>query len=139
MNKIQENRLLKLAQHLETGKLGHKDFDFNRINGGEFDERGCGTLGCAIGELPIVFPSSWKFVSNYVTRIRSEHIGYFDEETVRLWFGTTIEEDDHLFYPDMQNPKEYGGRVLGSSAKREQVAKNIRAFIEKKHSMAGVG
>lgn len=58
MNATQKKRLRKLADHLMHGKLGHKRFDFNEYNlpSEGFDEKGCGTAGCAIGECPIVFP-----------------------------------------------------------------------------------
>lgn len=65
MKSIHKNRLLKLAAHLEKGKLGHKVFAFAYINanarGLELKRNGCGTMGCAIGECPIAFPNDWRF------------------------------------------------------------------------------
>lgn len=54
------DRLLQLADHLEKGKLIHREFNFYYFNFGEEDETGCGTAGCAIGECPAIFPE-WKF------------------------------------------------------------------------------
>lgn len=47
--KFRKDRLLKIAEHLEAGKLGHKKFDFRYFNNGAKDARGCGTSGCAVG------------------------------------------------------------------------------------------
>jgi len=65
---IKFKKLQKLADHLRRGKLGHTTFDFSCINDGEpaqvtidpktltIKASGCGTSGCAMGELPIIFP-----------------------------------------------------------------------------------
>ena len=59
-------RLKRLAIHLISGKLGHDIFDvteINRKNSNEmWDYRGCGTIGGIVGELPICFPESFKFI-----------------------------------------------------------------------------
>lgn len=51
---MNKRRLLKLATHLETGKLGHRHFYFGAYNLGAVTANKCGTSGCAIGELPII-------------------------------------------------------------------------------------
>jgi len=140
MNKIQENRLLKLAQHLETGKLGHKKFDFSIISEGPRRRNGCGTAGCAMGEMPIVFPRAWKFEDPNAYRpiiCRMSGINKGLNTGFREWFGITTIESDHLFLPGHQKPRLFGGRSLDVHAKKSSVAKNMRAFIEKKHSMVG--
>lgn len=51
---MNKERLLKLAEHLEVGELGHEVFDFTVYGG-------CGFAGCALGECPTVFPDDWAF------------------------------------------------------------------------------
>lgn len=128
MNKIQTKRLEKMATHLETGKLGHENFYFAAINMGEMDKKGCGTLGCAIGELPIVFPRSWEFDSLFVKIKKSNSQSY--REDLLSWFGLRKLEANHLFYPDVQRVKMFGGKRLYGTATKEQVASNIRAFLK---------
>lgn len=133
MTKIHANRLRKLADHLKRGKLGHKKFDFARINsicaGEDFDERGCGTLGCALGECPIVFPKEWEFRA-YIPCLKTGSTAAF--ESSRKFFGLCSEESGHLFAPWDQNTKDFGGRVLNQKASAEQVASNIYAFLKVK-------
>jgi len=131
MNKIQEKRLLKVAKHLETGKLGHEKFRFCTVNSGPKDARGCGTLGCAIGEFPIIFPRVFKFSEDWVRPKKENHPPLYS--VVQSWFGITDQEDDHLFYPNKQEPYHFGGKILTDRATRKAVAKNIRAFIKVKN------
>ena len=49
---MNRERLLRLADHLDHGKLGHEEFDFKQYN--DTTESMCGTAGCAIGECPIL-------------------------------------------------------------------------------------
>ncbi len=141
---IKYNRLLKLAKHLESGKLGHKKFDFSMVSGGAKKPYTCGTSGCALGECPIVFPRDWKFGLLDVT-------GWMDETFVSLkdtkydsgdfvndiaikdakkFFGLTHKQALHLFYPSSQNPSLYGGDYIDETATRKQVASNIREFVK---------
>ncbi len=118
-------RLHILYDHLMYGKLGHKKFDFNLFNNaGDV----CGTSGCAIGECPIVWPNDWKFTESGRAIIRNELYGFNSAEK---WFELTSDETLHLFEPEDQNTDKYGGKCLGPTATRQQVAKNIKAFINK--------
>jgi len=83
-----------------------------------------------MGELPIVFPKSWRFSDDDVMRIGAEYGGR--PHYVRSWFGINANEYMHLFFPNNQKARLYGGRELGRGARKESVAKNIRAFIAKK-------
>jgi hypothetical protein len=63
---MNKERLLKLADHLENGKLLHNKFDFRYLNGRMFEFANltsinpCGSCGCALGELPAIF-KEWEF------------------------------------------------------------------------------
>jgi len=127
--KVYQNRLKKLADHLMTGKLGHKKFDFVVFNtsygNGDIANK-CGTNGCAIGECPIIF-KSWKFddegdpcFKGFSSAMRS----------AKEFFDINFPESEHLFLPRRQHADIYGGKFLEATATRKQVARNIYAFIK---------
>lgn len=126
---IRFDRLAELETHLRYGQLGHASFSFARV----VQLTPCGTAGCALGELPFIWPKDWRFEG------RASESGYTGWPRMDLhdlfsgaldWFGIGMEEYDHLFLPGKQNPK-YGGEYLSCSATAEEVAGNIRAFREK--------
>lgn len=130
MKAIYRNRLLKLARHLESGKLGHDKFEFSTIH-----RVNCKTAGCAIGECPYVFRHAWTFRDTTPRLFRSRANGILRNasfQDAESWFGLEREESTHLFNPNCQQPTLYGGRMLGDGAKKESVAANIRAFIKRK-------
>jgi len=130
---MKKHLLLKLADHLERGQLGHKNFDYNAINlveqGIPAEPNGCGSSGCALGEMPIVFPDDWEFVSigshiHSVTRkkdVNSEWLAL----SVAQYFEITCNQVEYLFCPASTiNP-------LFGNATRHQVAQHIRDFVER--------
>jgi hypothetical protein len=129
-------RLLKLAEHLESGKLGHVEFDFSAwnktANGGD-EVDGCGFSGCAIGECPVVFPDDWCF-NEGVPCLVGIDAGPFDGPRLsgQNFFDLDRSEFNHLFLPGCQLPNNYGGEYLRPTATRQQVASNIRAFVAEK-------
>jgi hypothetical protein len=140
MNPINFPRLLKLAKHLESNKLGHKKFDFGRWTDGY---NRCGTAGCAIGECPIVFPKDWKFGVGEVFLISQEtqldKVNAWDYERAlqgaKKFFGITKGQFNHLFVPSegweiTQRTNKYGGDVLYPNATPSKVAANIRTFVK---------
>ena len=124
-------RLMKLAEHLESGTLGHDRFNFSTIHVDRVDSD-CKSVGCAMGELPFVFPKQWKFDRDDVV-LRSGNTPAWGEQIELLdvadFFG--IEEPDvySLFYP---GPKSVGYSGLQMTATRKQVARHIRRFVEGK-------
>jgi hypothetical protein len=60
--------LFAWANHLINEKLGNDNFDFTNYH----HEKSCGTFGCAIGELPYVFPETF-YLTGYA-------IAFFDDE-----------------------------------------------------------
>jgi hypothetical protein len=131
MKAIHKQRLLKLAKHLRSGKLGHKKFDFRVLN---VDDRlqivgHCGTLGCAWGECPVIFPTHLMFVdSPEGVLLRRDSTGetFADAEK---FFDITPNESSHLFVPGCQEVG-YGGIALDMHATAKQVAANIEAFVK---------
>jgi hypothetical protein len=132
-------RLEKLAKHLEKGKLGHEFFNFAVLNDCVYDNdnapiRGCGTVGCAMGECPVLFRKHWKFSENeafgmFSPRLRkgSKHSVNGDTAT---FFGISIAAVCHLFHPNEQATGFFGGENLQEDATKKQVASNIRAFVK---------
>jgi hypothetical protein len=124
---IYDRRLLKLADHLISGKLGHKVFDFALFNGGfnsgvDWSKPNiCGTNGCAIGELPVVWPKIFKWQ-------------FTDQPTgtnIVKWFDINKEEHDYLFFPtDRKNS-------LPKNATKEAVAGRIYHFVLSGRRMVG--
>lgn len=134
MNAIQRGRLMKLANHLLHGKLGHEEWNFSVLNNGLFDKKGCGTAGCALGECPIVFPRHWKFSkqSTYYFYPTLKSCQFENAFSCAIkFFGIEYGAAAHLFDPNSQKPEEYGGKALGNDAAREEVARNILAFLKK--------
>lgn len=136
-------RLLKLARHLETGKLGHERFDFSTYSSirhnEAFKENGCGTMGCALGECPIVWPKQWHFET--YTSLTSEPFlstdsTYDTTDDAMKFFDISEDEVMHLFMPAHQQPDLYGGSVLIGKVTKEEVAANIREFVKAKKSHA---
>lgn len=127
---MHKERLLKLAEHLETGKLGHEVFDFSQFNNANTNI--CGTAGCAIGECPVIWPDEWEFCTVGLPTLKDK---YTPRGSATSFFGIISKEYDHLFIPTHQNINEYGGKVLGIDATKEQVATNIREFVKRKEKL----
>lgn len=130
MRKLHIDRLQKLADHLERGKLGHKVFYFGTYNdeGNQgFDKNGCGTTGCAIGECPIIF-KDWKFKGFNLDPVYKNYLSI--DYSVENFFGINNQEFLHLFIPVSQNIPDFGGVMLNINATKKQVAKNIELFIK---------
>lgn len=153
---MNKERLLKLAEHLESGVLGHTEFRFDRLNDKWTETNPCGTQGCALGECPIAFPKEWefRFMRNEfipVLKTQKESTGerrpaviesfpsaeeFFDidEDESTLLFQPGEKEDEY----DDENKGYYVGKqyILGinGDSTKEEVAAHIRNFITAKES-----
>jgi len=159
--KFEHDLLLKLADHLESGKLGHPTFDFTTFNSTlryDMSPRkpvvpGCGTNGCAIGELPVLFPKLWKFnrLNGWPVRrtrrtecdpfsiVQAEMLFQVDNDPLvhaAMFFRINALEVHYLFtdtsgYSKSVAPwnKEHSTTI--STA--DQVAKSIRRFVKWKN------
>ena len=133
-------RLLQLATHLESGKLGHERFDFNQYTDPDRKYRGCGTAGCALGECPTAFPNDWGFRKVIGMNNELQFLPVLVIDSIRFrenahplhsaedFFGLTDPEVCHLFLPNEQSEK-YGETTLTEGASELNVAKNIRDFV----------
>lgn len=126
---IRFDRLEKLAAFLDT--LPRKKFRFDRV--WRFQE--CGTVGCAIGWTPVVFPhlvrrsaqTSQLFYRGKAGRSLQSYDG------VAAWlFGMSKDDAVRLFTPSYTKSSADaapGCVALGPDTTPKLVAKNIRRYI----------
>lgn len=120
--------LRQLAAHIVSDKRGHENFDYGVYNSFLSDDmptirtgNKCGTNGCAIGELPILFPKDFVFNG---TDIRDKKI--FSKSTraaAILFFGICNLTYEYLFIPS-----NYAGsdlNPLSDQASAEEVSQHI--------------
>lgn len=146
---IRFDRLQKVVTHLKGDKIGHAKFDFskfhqeptflNKIFGH------CGSNGCAIGELPLIFPQSWEFcpiTSNFDGTLIGKGIRRKGtpsmvtgkvRTSVEEFFGLNQAEAIHLFWPENQTrswlPPSRDGEALHKDASKAEVVENMEYFI----------
>ena len=119
------DRLLRLAKFLE--KLPRRKFDFAEyVNTAVYRGKECGTVCCAIGWTPAVFPRmiTWD-------RIRRETV----EDVADRLFGLTVWEASDLFIP-VTASRVWCPKGLDTNATPKQVARSIRAFVAWKRGQA---
>jgi hypothetical protein len=113
---MNKERLLKLATHLESGKLGCDEFDYTTIYSNDNGK----IRRCAIGECPIVWPKDWCDKITYVgvfPVLRNSTLDSMDSACE--WFDIGIREAVYLFCPK-QSETEYTAY---------QVADKIKKFV----------
>lgn len=142
METIHKERLLELASFLDI--VPPEKFDFKVvIKGPDVPRRqlDCGSVACAIGYLPAVFPElvtteahargfsvipsdpAWKRQYGWSVSL---HV-----QTAKHIFGTTTEESHYLFTPDPDDG--YANiQLLPATATAQQVAERIRSFVAAK-------
>lgn len=145
MKHYHRQRLLKLAAHLESGQLSHKEFNFSffHLPFGSLsaslatpeDANLCGFAGCAVGECPAVFPKRWR-MARFGPKLKGTR-GLSTLEQAQKDFDLRQLEVQHLFIPGEQKPSTFGGRFLSDKATRRQVARNIRIFVAKSMKPGG--
>lgn len=125
-------RIKKLIKHLRSDKLGHKVFDFMYVNHNENEEEPteiyqCGTIGCAMGEFPILWPKVFMFDYHGINWIEgaSDALSFRSLKVVCEWLELPLEDALKLFYPN-QTIVEI---TLGSKATKEQVADRLEIYL----------
>jgi hypothetical protein len=143
---MHKQRLLQLADYLEAGKFQHEVFDFDAIDKGPPTKNGCGTAGCAMGELPGCFPEYWMYKPVDLLK-RNESLWFLPcpvhqqnekeyncgvdvIEAVSEFFEISNDLIDHLFYPNYQNIERFGSVFIGKYASERDVAQHIRNTIQ---------
>lgn len=131
-----KKRLLKLAEHLETGKLGHKKFNFGVFNADKHSwsvekPYSCGYAGCALGECPVLFPRKWQFAADgspVLSTTDRDNENTLPTDEAAEFFGITRKECALLFVP-YEGIAQWNRHVLGEHATKKQVAASIRRFV----------
>jgi hypothetical protein len=132
-------RLLKLASFLQKLPDSHFNFGVVRNRCKKSKENTCGTVGCAIGWTPSVFPElvrlgraelSWRRGGSRLPVMR---IGEFKndpyyESVARGLFGMSKSHAFNLFTPYRQSPADQDYCLEGATPK--QVAKRIRTYAK---------
>lgn len=103
---MQTERLQKLADHLR-GPLAASRFDFTRL----WRVTDCGTAGCALGELPDIWPEDWHLVelpNNFGSLLNEFEPRLIETKCQGAWeafqdaevfFGISDDEATFLFQP----------------------------------------
>lgn len=136
---MNKDRLLEMVGFLND--LDEDKFDFSAIVGSVEEKGGrlCGTLCCAIGWLPRIFPDLVKWSGDsedclYSPTGRVE--GFID--VAEYVFNLSTEEVAVLFIPDRTNEELDtdipGFKLLHNNATPKEVATNILLFIKWKES-----
>lgn len=138
-------RLAQIVEHLVSGQLMHKEFNFAVLNSSDpIDDSGCGSNGCAIGEFPAIWPNDWRFIKEYspykdnspgvfyTPGLLDEYLSYHGvSHNVLLWLSLTKDQAEYLFYPACNNgfPKPGTVNQMPGNATRYEVTARIRKFI----------
>lgn len=136
-SRFRADRLLKLAAHLEAGRPGgHKKFDFATWSENHATEKHCGTAGCAVGELPVIFPRLAYFEPSYFGDSERNVCGriadrkYYNVGLASVLFGIPTLDAENLFTWD--KPRWWAPSLpyLASRATAKQVARSIRLYVK---------
>ena len=127
--KVQRKRMQKLIDFLWELKPGR--FFFGNYIQHYIEGYGCGTVACALGWCPAVFPRHWG------ARRGVPAMEYFPVLKGKLstfgsaieFFGLDAEEADALFYSERDGVGAFGGDYLWDSATPKQVARNLKKFL----------
>jgi hypothetical protein len=116
-----------LEKHLRSGNLGHKKWDFQSVCY-QFD---CGTCGCAIGELPYVFPHDFYFDKSKET-IGATVIGFDCDHAVvplNIFHVLRFEESQKEILANIFSDSERHGVMNMKDVTPLMIADAIKQFI----------
>lgn len=127
------SRLLKLADYLDV--LPEKQFDFSRVSDStgedESKDYSCGSVGCAVGHTPYIWPELVKFNGLNLSLLNNSYEETFVNYLNVAMFLFDLDLDDSMFLFSPPGKKEGDGR-LSSNATPKQVSDRIRQFIEQR-------
>lgn len=149
---MQSKRLLKLANFLLN--LNPKKFDLNEVIASDIKMQDnpseilneCGTVGCAVGWCPSVFPKlvgikyycsvgpSWGEQNQLYRVFDKKHPDAIEyDRFASVFFGITESEAEYLFYPfayhkSKRGPKSVANRILNFVKNKGRIRRNTKAF-----------
>lgn len=128
------DRLHILWEFLTTEKIPGREWDFSFVNstGDKHEKFNCGTAGCLIGEIPVI----WKELKFSTVNRGITYKGLNSFDSVVEFFEINLEEARQLFnYKDVYVPEipaiYYKSKSLKESSTRPQIAANLKKFIIK--------
>ena len=127
MNKTQRKRLEKLIGFLKV--LDRKKFDFGNVVRIWDDKHKCGTVCCAMGWTPAIFPGlvKWKKYSERLILIKNgDTLKYY--HAADCLFGIPIDVGRELFRPMGQDEVHEELPVLKKPTPK-QVTKMLKKFL----------
>lgn len=130
---MNSERLLKLAEFLETDPRVKDHFDMALIVSDGFDPKalGCGAAACAIGWTPVVFPEAWRYEDDCAV-LRLPKGTAFDFDAAELFYGIDRKQSVYLFSLSWYAEAEWDTDTRtfqSSSIPPTTVAKRIRDFV----------
>jgi hypothetical protein len=98
-----------------------------------FKEGACGSVGCAIGWCPVVFPRSCKYHKNMYV-VSKEDQSIMDFEFAIEHFGISMAQAKYLFMPDAyhrskRGPKSVASRIRNFVKNNGNVKTNTNAYL----------
>ncbi len=138
---MEAEKLMKLARYLM--QVSPSRFDFKVIMSGTAiptQEDDCGTMACALGNLPFVFPERFEYRINQLGRV-----GVHDKEhDIPLEYMTYVEPICSFFdlgaievlgLFSAYEQQEIGERELSNEASPLEVAQNIASYVSRHSSV----
>ena len=119
-----KERLLALAAFLEA--LNPSQFNFGAWV--TKSKNGCGTVCCAIGWCPVVFPDHFRWGSEEEVLVKTPGGNWTGVGSADRFFEITKSEFRHLFVPMCQT----SGRGLSGKARPKTIAAHIQKFVNRK-------
>jgi len=126
---IDEAKMTKLIDFLIT--MPRKDFNFEVVVSKQ-NNKGCGTVCCAIGWTPIIFPkeAKWSAVARFKDHANSAVNGKYYALVASDIFGMSDHLADHLFAPDSQEAVHRSLPNAGDKVTPKKFAKVLKKFME---------
>jgi len=139
MDNVQRDRLTRFANYLLNKPTKHTKFDFGTI---AYEDK-CGTVGCAMGELPYYNPKRFKFVNSAIDHdrliVKDKETGQSNRLIIEDYFGLDWYETSALFYPGMTGYVTKAKlKATSGDTTRKTVARNILKFLKWKQKVKSV-
>jgi hypothetical protein len=142
INGVRIDRLQKLYAHMRKPQkeLFAEKFDYEKYvattTGGEFNpiaiiKNKCGTSACMLGEAALLDTRNWEFDSCDSPVLKKMGHRNASMDCASKYYGITTLAAHHLFMPEEQVTKLFGGRDLHGASRKESVVNNLKIFIQR--------
>jgi len=126
----QLKNILTWSAHIATGKLGHDEFDMTCYH----SEINCHTVGCAIGELPTIFPKQFRLLNDDIsTIVIHRETQYRNFDALLFDFGINNKIAKSLFsgtyVSRLTNNITLPHSILSRTNTRKAIAASMRRYV----------